>query len=48
MIIKKRPYRTNKEMDMRGIKIGWSEVDITPERGVKIGLDGQFYDRITD
>lgn len=33
---------------MHGIKIGWSEVDITPKKGVKIGLDGQFYDRITD
>ena len=28
------------------IKIGWSEVDITPNR--KIGLAGQFFERITD
>ena len=28
------------------LKIGWSEKDITP--GKKIGLDGQFYERITD
>ncbi len=28
------------------IKIGWSEVDITPKQ--KISLDGQFFDRITD
>lgn len=32
---------------MSKIKIGWSEVDITPEKGTKIGLSGQFYDRIT-
>ncbi len=32
-------------MDKR-IKIGWSEVDITPNR--KIGLDGQFFERVTD
>ena len=30
------------------LKIGWAEVDITPEKGTKIGLDGQFYERITD
>ncbi len=30
------------------IRIGWSEVDITPENGTKIGLAGQFYERITD
>ena len=30
------------------IKIGWSEVDITPQKGTKIGLAGQFYERITD
>ncbi len=30
------------------IKIGWSEIDITPEKGVKIGLDGQFFERVTD
>lgn len=28
------------------IKIGWSEIDITPKE--KIGLEGQFFDRITD
>ncbi len=33
---------------MPNIKIGWSEVDITPEKGVKIGLDGQFFERVTD
>ena len=33
---------------MSKIKIGWSEVDITPEKGTKIGLAGQFYERITD
>ena len=33
---------------MSKIKIGWSEVDITPKKGTKIGLAGQFYDRITD
>ena len=27
------------------LKIGWSEKDITPKK--KIGLDGQFYERIT-
>ena len=30
------------------IKIGWAEVDITPEKGTKIGLAGQFFERITD
>ena len=30
------------------VKIGWSEVDITPEKGMKIALDGEFYERITD
>ena len=30
------------------IKLGWAEVDITPEKGTKIGLEGQFYERITD
>ena len=30
------------------IKLGWAEVDITPEKGTKIGLSGQFYERITD
>lgn len=33
---------------MSKVKIGWSEVDITPEKGVKIGLSGQFFERITD
>ena len=33
---------------MSKIKIGWSEVDITPEKGTKIGLAGQFFERITD
>lgn len=30
------------------IKMGWAEVDITPEKGTKIGLAGQFFERITD
>ena len=30
------------------LKIGWSEADITPGEGVKIGLDGQFFERVTD
>ena len=30
------------------IKMGWAEVDITPAKGTKIGLDGQFFERITD
>ena len=30
------------------LKIGWAEVDITPEKGTKIGLAGQFFERITD
>ncbi len=30
------------------VKIGWAEVDITPEKGTKIGLAGQFFERITD
>lgn len=33
---------------MSKIKIGWSEVDITPKKGTKIGLEGQFFERITD
>lgn len=33
---------------MSKIKIGWSEVDITPKKGTKIGLSGQFFERITD
>lgn len=31
-----------------GLKMGWAEVDITPEKGTKIGLAGQFFERITD
>ena len=30
------------------VKMGWAEVDITPAKGVKIGLAGQFFERITD
>ena len=30
------------------IKMGWAEVDITPKKGTKIGLAGQFFERITD
>ena len=30
------------------LKMGWAEVDITPEKGTKIGLSGQFFERITD
>ena len=33
---------------MAKLKFGWAEVDITPKRGTKIGLDGQFFERITD
>ena len=33
---------------MSKIKIGWSEISITPEKGKKIGLAGQFFERITD
>ena len=33
---------------MSKVKIGWSEIDITPKKGVKIGLAGQFFERITD
>ena len=33
---------------MSKIKIGWSEVDITPKKGTKINLAGQFFERITD
>ena len=33
---------------MQKIKIGWSEVSITPEKGKKISLAGQFFERITD
>lgn len=24
------------------LKLGWAEIDITPEKGTKIGLEGQF------
>ena len=30
------------------VKMGWAEVDITPAKGTKIGLAGQFFERITD
>lgn len=30
------------------LKMGWAEIDITPEKGTKIGLAGQFFERITD
>ncbi len=33
---------------MNKIKFGWAEVDITPKKGTKIGLAGQFFERITD
>lgn len=33
---------------MSKVKFGWSEVSITPEKGTKIGLAGQFFERITD
>ena len=33
---------------MSKLKFGWSEVDITPKKGTKIGLAGQFFERITD
>lgn len=33
---------------MAKIKMGWAEVDITPKKGQKIGLAGQFFERITD
>lgn len=33
---------------MEKIKIGWGEVDITPKKGQKINLAGQFFERITD
>ncbi len=33
---------------MSKIKMGWAEVDITPKKGTKIGLAGQFFERITD
>ena len=37
-----------KEIIMSKIKIGWAEVDITPKKGQKIGLAGQFFERNTD
>ncbi len=33
---------------MKKLKFGWAEVDITPKKGTKIGLAGQFFERITD
>ncbi len=33
---------------MEKLKFGWAEVDITPKKGTKIGLAGQFFERITD
>ena len=33
---------------MDKVKIGWGEVDITPKKGQKINLAGQFFERITD
>lgn len=33
---------------MSKLKIGWAEVDITPPKGTKISLAGQFFERITD
>lgn len=33
---------------MSKLKFGWAEVDITPKKGTKIGLAGQFFERITD
>ena len=33
---------------MAKLKFGWAEVDITPPKGTKISLDGQFFERITD
>lgn len=30
------------------MSIGWAEENITPEKGTKIGLAGQFFERITD
>lgn len=33
---------------MSKLKFGWAEVDITPKKGTKIGLSGQFFERITD
>lgn len=36
------------EKDRSKLRIGWAEVDITPPKGTKIGLAGQFFERITD
>ena len=36
------------EKIMSKIKMGWSEVDMTPKKGSKISLAGQFFERITD
>lgn len=33
---------------MAALKFGWAEVDITPPKGTKISLAGQFFERITD
>lgn len=33
---------------MSKLRFGWAEIDITPEKGKKIGLAGQFFERITD
>ncbi len=33
---------------MAKIQMGWAEVDITPAKGTKIGLAGQFFERVTD
>ena len=33
---------------MEKIKMGWAEVDMTPAKGNKISLAGQFFERITD
>ena len=33
---------------MSKVKFGWAEVSILPEKGKKIGLAGQFFERITD
>ena len=33
---------------MEKIKMGWAEVDMTPAKGNKISLQGQFFERITD
>ena len=33
---------------MDKVKIGWGEVDITPKKGQKINLAGQFFERISE